>query len=309
MAFEPISALYRSTFQDNVALACQQLRSRLRDTCTFHPNLRGREARVLQLVAPRTATRNGVKGGPTPKVQGQLEDVWITPEQLEDGYTEEKEDDLKLVTDLSNPNLMAHAAAFERGVDQMIAEAFFAPRRTGDRGLTIETYANPNVPGGFIAHDYVKTGAPTSSGLTFPKIVRAQSLLGLSEQDLLREKLFMAVTNVQVEDLYTQIQFLSSDFTNRVKTNEAAKIVTEFMGIEFIRLPASMIPAVAGQPQRRRNPLWMKSGLHYGEFSPLETSIERSIEFKNRPVAYGEMWFGVTRSEDVKLVEVRCEEA
>ena len=306
MAFEPFPQLYRSTFEDNVQLACQQQRSRLRDYCTFHPGLKGREARILQLAAPRTAIRNGVRGGPTPRVQGQLEDVWITPEQLEDGYTEEKEDNLKLVTSLSNVNLQAHAAAFERGVDQIIAEAWFSARRVGDRGLTLEAYSNPN---GFVAHDYVKTGAPTASGLTFQKIVRGISLLGLSEQDLERETIACAITNFQMEDLYNQTQFLSADFTNRLKVDSVAKTVVSFMGIDFIRVPASMIPSVPGQPQRRRNSLWMKSGLHYGEFEPLKTSIDRDPGQKYRPVAYGEMWFGTTRSEDVKVVEIRCEEA
>jgi hypothetical protein len=304
MAFEPIPAMYRATFQDNVLLACQQTRSRLLDYCTFHPNLKGEQARAIQIVAQRTARRNSPRGGATPRIEGRMEDVYITPEKLDDGFLEDKEDDIKLVTDLLNPNLQAMAAAHERGKDAIISESWFGPRRTGKNGLVVEPYNNPN---GIVAHDYVKTGAPTASGLTFSKIVRAVSLLSISEADLMRDKAVMAITNVQMEDLYAQVQFTSADFRNKMVLDTLTETVVSFMGVEFVRLPATLIPTIT-LATRRRNPLWLKSGLHYGEFMPLMTTMDRDPTQNFNIQAYSLQFFGATRSEDVKVVEVHCNE-
>ncbi len=305
MAFEPIPAMYRATFQDNVILACQQTRSRLLDYCTFHPNLKGDMARAIQIVAARTARRNSPRGAATPRIEGRLEEVYVTPEKLDDGFLEEKEDDIKLVTDLLNPNLQAMAAAHERGKDAIIAEAWFGPRRTGKNGLVIEAYNNPN---GIVAHDYVPIGSATASRLTFDKIVRAISLLSISEADLMRDKAVMAITNQQMEDLYRMVQYTSADYRSKMVLDKLTETVVSFMGVEFVRLPASLIPTIT-TATRRRNPLWLKSGLHYGEFHPLQTTIDRDPTSNFNIQAYSVQFFGATRSEDVKVVEVHCNEA
>lgn len=305
MAFEPVTALHRATFKDNFALACQQLQSRLRDYCTFQPDLKGEQARAIQLVAPRTAIIDGERLGDTPHVEGLREDVFIRPRRIEDGFLNEKEDNIKLVTDLTNSDLQGMAAAFERAVDSIIAQAFFGPRFVGKYGATAEAYSNPN---GFVAIDYVKSGAATNSGLTFAKIVRALSLLSRGEVDLERDTICCGYTNLQMEDLYNQAQFVSRDFRreNKLITDDVTKTVISFMGIEFVRIPATLLPTVPGQPTHRRIPLWAKSGMHYGDFMPREVNLDRNPQKKYRLHAYGEQWFGATRSEDVKLVEVRC---
>jgi hypothetical protein len=306
MAFEAVTALHRATFQDNFALASQQLRSRLRDYCTFHPDLKGEQSRALQLVAPRTAIIDGERLGDTPAVEGQREDVFIRPRRIEDGFLNEKEDNIKLVTDLTNTDLQAMAAAFERANDAIITSAFFGPRYVGKYGQTAEAYNNPN---GIVAIDYVKSGVATNSGLTFAKIVRGLSLLQKAEVDIEREMVACAYTNMQMEDLYNQVQFTSADYRkeNKLITDDVTKTVISFMGISFVRINA--LPTVSGSPTHRRVPLWVKSGMHYGQFMPREVNLDRNPQKKYRLHAYGEEWFGATRSEDVKLVEIRCIEA
>jgi hypothetical protein len=304
MAFEPVTALSRATFKDNFALASQQLRSRLLEYCTFQPDLKGEQARAIQLVAQRTAIIDGERLGDTPAVEGQREDVFIRPKRIEDGFLNEKEDNIKLVTDLTNSDLQAMAAAFERATDSIVIGAFFGPRFVGKYGATVEAFANPN---GSVAHDYVKTGSATASGLTFPKIIRALSILSQGEVDLERERIACAYTNLQMEDLYAQAQFTSRDFRkeNKLITDDATKTVISFMGVDFVRVQG--LPSVPGQT-RRRCPLWVKSGMHYGDFSPREVNIDRNPQKKYRLHAYGEQWFGATRSEDTKLVEIICQE-
>jgi hypothetical protein len=308
MAFEPVTALHRATFKDNFALASQQLQSRLMNTFTFQPDLKGEQARALQLVAARTAIIDGERLGDTPAVEGLREDVFCRPRRIEDGFLNEKEDNIKLVTDITNSDLQAMAAAVQRAKDQIMAAAFFGPRFVGKYGATVEAYANPN---GLVAHDYVKSGSATASGLTFPKIVRGLSLLARGEVDIERDPIFCAYTNVQMEDLYTQAQFTSRDFREdtRLVMEETTRTVISFMGVQFVRLSSLVtLPTVSGQPARRRIPLYAKSGMHYGDFMPQETNLERNPQKKYRLHAYTEGWFGACRSEDVKLVEIQCNE-
>jgi hypothetical protein len=308
MAMEPVTALYRAAFKDNFTLACQQLRSRLMPTFTFQPDLKGEQSRALQLVAARTAIIDGERLGDTPAVEGMREDVFCRPRRIEDGFLNEKEDNLKLVTDLTSTDLQGMAAAIERAKDQIMVSALFGPRLVGKYGATVEAYNNPN---GIVPHDYVKSGAPTASGLTFPKMVRGLSLLARGEVDIERDPIFCAYTNVQMEDLYTQVQFTSSDFRreSRLVVDEVTRTVQSFMGVTFVRLSSlTTLPTVTGQPARRRIPLYAKSGMHYGDFMPVETSLDRNPQKKFRLHAYAEGWFGATRSEDVKLVEIQCNE-
>jgi hypothetical protein len=307
MAFEPVTALYRATFQDNFTLAAQQERSRLRESFTFQPGLQGEQARVVNLAAARRARRNGERMGDTPNVETQREDVFCRPVRVDDGFLNEKEDNLKLVTDLLNSDLKAMAAGVERECDMIMAESFFGPRFTGKYGATVEAYNNPN---GIVPHNYVKSGSAADSGLTFSKIVRGLSILARGEVDIERDQIYCAYTNVQMEDLYNQLQFTSKDFTDKAKVDVATRTVTEFMGVQFIRLSSLVpLPTVTGQPTHRRIPLYAKSGMHYGEFVPQQTMLDRNPQKAFRIQAYTEGWFGATRSEDVKVVEIRCVEA
>lgn len=50
--------------------------------------------------------------------------------------------------------------------------------------------------------------------------------------------------------------------------------------------------------------LWCKSGMLWGEFSPLRTDIPLRADKMNRPHPQAEQWLGATRTEDYKVVKI-----
>lgn len=304
MAFEAITAAHRLAYKENVELAVQQRRSRFENYFTYQANLSGRQMRVLELIGSTEARVDAERGGDTPHIEPRVEDVWLRPRRLDWGRIIEKEDTIKAAIDYSSVAVQDGAAAIARGRDRIMAAAFFGPRIVGQDGSQApEAFNNP---GGNVAVNYVKTGAPANSGLTIPKLIRAMSILSANEVDLEQDKACCAVTNIQMEDLYNTLQFTSKDFRDQAVFDDKERTVFSFMGIDFVRWQG--LPTVTGQPTQRRIPLWTKSGMHFGPFSELETQIERNTNKNYRLHPYMETWVGATRSEDAKVVEIICSE-
>jgi hypothetical protein len=303
MAFEAVTAAHRLAFKENVDLALQQKQSRVVDTFTYQSGMTGRNARMIQLIGTSEARRNPARGGETPDIPARVEDVWMAPECLDWGQTIEKEDTIKAVIDYKGYAVQTGTSAINRGRDNICVDAFFGPRRVGQDGLTVENWA-----GSTIAHDYVASGGAVASGLTLDKIIRGVSLMSAAEVEVETDPLFCLVNNVQMENLFRMAQLQSADFRkeHRLVLDEGMKMVIEFFGVRFIRY--QRLSTVTGQPARRRVPLYAKSGMHYGAFDELETSIERNVQKRYRLHPYMELWAGATRSEDAKVVCIECNE-
>lgn len=304
MAYEPVTSLHRLEYSQNVALATQQLTPKFPDTFTFQPNMMGKAARAITLFGAEEPIIDGARGGDTPHIEGSNEQVWMKPRQLEWGKIIEKEDTIKAAIDLQSPYVRNGAATIVRGTDKICAEAFFAPRMTGDQGLTLTPYT-PTANINLVPVDYVASGATANSGLTFAKLAWGRTLFVNNEVDIESEDLWCAITGHEENDLYNQVQFLNKDYRERTVVDDASKRVTSFMGINFKRY--QKLPFVTGSTTIHRIPLYCKSGMHYGEFSALETTIERNPQKKYRLHPYMETWRGATRSEDVKVVDIRCD--
>jgi hypothetical protein len=301
MAFEPISAAHRLTYNENVQLAVQQRTCRFEKAFTFQPNLKGRLARPIELFGAEEAIIDGESNGDTPHIATRVEDVFCRPRHIEYGKIIEKEDQIKAVIDYQSPTVQSGAATIMRGKDDIMGGAFFGPRLVGQDGTTVQAFVNP---GGNVPVNYVASGSAVNSGLTFDKIVRGQSVLAANEVDIETDEIFMGITNRQMENLYTMVQFLSKDYRDKTVINDAERTVISFMGCTFIRWQKFTVSA-----QIRRCPMWVKSGMHFGEFMPLETNIERNPQKKYRLHPYMETYVGATRSEDAKVVEILCLES
>jgi hypothetical protein len=304
MAFEPVTAAHRLAYKENVELAVQQKRSRFENYFTYQGNLSGRQMRVLELIGSTEARVDAERGGDTPHIEPRVEDVWLRPRRLDWGRLIEKEDTIKALIDYSAVAVQDGAAAIARGRDRIMAAAFFGPRIVGQDGSQApEAYSNPN---GNVPINYVKSGTAVNSGLTIPKLIRGLSILSAGEVDLEQDTACCAVTNIQMEDLYNSLQFTSKDFRDKAVFDDKERTVLSFMGITFVRWQG--LPTVTGQATQRRIPLWIKSGMHYGPFSELETQLERNVNKNYRLHPYMETWVGATRSEDAKVVEIICSE-
>ncbi|WP_026783147.1 phage capsid protein [Pleomorphomonas koreensis] len=302
MAFGPITDAQRVGYQENVTLALQQKRSRYRDYFTFQPNLKGRVALAIEVIGQETAIIDGTRGGDTPAIEGSVEDTWMKPRQVEWGKLVEKEDQVKNMTDYTSTYVQTGAAAIARGEDSILRQSFYGPRLVGQDGTSSEALtltADYN----FVPVNYVASGAAANSGITIEKLNYAITLLAANEVDLERDVIAMSIGAKQENQLYNLLQYTSKDYRDKAVLDTARQQVVSFAGINFVRdqnLPTN------GTAKQRRCPLWVKSGMHYAEFDPLTTQMERNPQKKFRVQAYLEEWFGATRGENGKVIMIDC---
>ncbi len=302
MGYSPITDAQRVGYQENVTLALQQKRSRYREYFTFQPNLKGRVALAIEVIGDEEAIIDGARGGDTPAIEGSVEDTWMKPRQLEWGKLVEKEDRVKNMTDYTSTYVQTGAAAIARGEDSILRQAFYGPRLVGQDGTSSEALTlTPDF--NLVPVDYVAEGAAANSGLTVEKLNYALTLLAANEVDLERDIVAMAIGAKQENQLYNQLKYASKEFRDKAVLDEDRKQVASFGQISFVRdqrLPTN------GAAKQRRCPLWVKSGMHYAEFDPLETNLDRNPQKKFRVQAYMEEWFGGTRGENGKVIYIDC---
>lgn len=304
MAYEPVTTTHRTTFKNNVEMALAIMSNPFEPYFTFQSNLAGKTAQVIEYVAPVDPIIDGSRGGATPDAQFMHEMVWCKPRQIEQGTTVEKEDEIKRTISPQSIYVKGIAQSIMRGRRQIMLDSIFGPRLVGADGLQVATAYSATDGVNLVLKNFVRSGSAADSGLTFDKIIKGRTLLVGSEVDITEEKLCLALTHKQEFDLYGMVQYLSKDFREKTVVDEKNKRVLNFLDIDFIRV--NQLPlAEAGV---RRIPLFCQSAMHYGDFAPLETQLERDPGQKYRLRPYGENWFGATRSEDRKVIEIRCVE-
>lgn len=295
----PITDAHKLTYQRNVQLAVQQLRSLLEAGFTYAGYLAGRQAQMLELMGASEAIIDGTRGGDTPNIDSNIEPVWVRPRQIEWGKVIEKEDAIKALTDYQSPFVQVGAAAVKRAKDTILASAIFGDRLIGQDGTTVQSYDSASgvrrVTEGIGAS---ATDDTTATGMNVRKILRGKRLFQAEHIDLDQEKLVCFLNAKEIEDLYRDITFVSKDY--RDKAVLEGRQVLEVADVKIIHTEG--LANVDGDTHCAA--MACMSGLHWGEFSPIETKVEPNPAKKYRPHPYMETWLGATRSEDKKVVEI-----
>lgn len=292
----PITDTHKLTYQMNWELALQQVRSKLEAAFTYRSGLSGRIAQMIELYGSTAAVKNLGRKADTPDIDSSVEPVWVTPTQLAWGRLMEKEDVIKAVMDPQSAFIKAGAAAMVRGQDEVLAAATFGARRIGADGGTSSSWNGDTVAVGIGSSDDA-----TATGFNVKKLIRGVRYLQSRQVDIDTEQLF-AKTNAQgMEELYRDITFINTDY--RSKSVLEGKQVREIMGITII--PADGSAAEANYDgSTYTGALWCKSGMLWGDFSPLTTDIPLRPDKMQRPHPQAERWLGATRAEDYKVVKI-----
>lgn len=292
-----IQDVHKITYQANMVLALQQLRSVYDDAFTFAPGLKGRIAQFLEVYGPTTAVKNLGRKADTPDIDSQVEPVWITPTQLAWGRLMELEDTIKAVMDPQSQFIRAGAAAMVRGKDSVLRDAIFGARRIGLDGGTSSSWAGDTVAVGIGSADDA-----TATGFNVRKLIRGVRYLQQRQVSIDTEQLF-ASTNAQgMEELYRDITFVNTEY--RAKSVLEGKQVREIMGITIKVVDSADAALPDYDATTYTGALWAKSGLYWGEFDPLRNDIPLRPDKMNRPHPQSEQWVGASRGEDYKVVKL-----
>lgn len=281
-------------YTTNVQLLLQQKGSKLRDTVTVG-SYTGKAAKAIEQVGPVTAQKRTVRHGDTPLVSTPADARWVFPVDYEWADLIDDQDKLRMLIDPTSSYALNGAYALGRAMDDEIISAFFGTAKTGENGSTNTSFG----AGQDVA---VATGSTGATGLNISKLREAKKILMENEVDVDTDPLFCIITAEQHDDLLNEAQAISLDYNTRPVLVDGK--MTAFMGFNFIhteRLP------VDGSTYRRV-PAFAKSGMHMGMFNDISTMISERADKGYSTQVYVKGTFGATRTEEGKVVEIKCAE-
>lgn len=293
----PITDAHKLTYQMNVELAVQQIRSKLEPGFTYEAELKGRLSCMLELIGSTAAVLNLGRAADTPNIDNQIEPVWVQPTQIAWGKLIEKEDAIKALTDYQSPFTQAGAAAVVRARDTIMANAIFGQRRIGLDGATISSWAGKTVAVGIGSQDDL-----TAIGMNVRKIIRARRLMQEDQVDLGMEDLYLAINAQQQEELFRDLTYINADFRDRKVLDQPERV--DILDVTILP-PIDGAAALADfDASTFTAGLWCKSGMYYGDFDAIQTNVPLRPDKLMRPHPQMENWFGACRSEDKKVVKI-----
>lgn len=293
----PVTDAHKLMYSKNVELAVQQKKSRFEQGFTYHGDWSGREMIFDTLVGPTEAIVDGSRGGDTPNIQQNLEPVGVRPRQIEWGLLIEKEDEIKALTDFQSIFVQNGAAAIVRGRDSVFAGALFSDRLIGQDGATQQAWDSTNR---VVAQVVGSTDGNTDTGMNLRKIQRAKRLFRAQNIDLDMEQLWGVLNAQEMEELYNDLLTINTDTAKMAFVDHDLKIVHNVAGVNFV----SFEKKADYDSTHYASAIWCKSGMHYGDFSPLSVRAEPNPAKKYRIHPYMENWWGASRSEDAKVIKI-----
>lgn len=287
---------FTSQFSTNVNLLLQQKGSKLRD-CVVSGSHAGKQASPVNQIGQVNAQRVIGRFGSMGRVDAPVDRRWVFPTDYDLPQQVDKFDEIKLIEDPKSALVQNAVLAMGRAIDDEIISAFFGTSKTGETGSTSTTF-----PAGQVVA--VNEGSSGNGGLSVAKLRAAKKLLMAAEVDLDSDPIYCAITAKQHDDLLKEATVISMDFNSKPVLVDGK--MNSFMGFNFVhceRLALNSTPY-------RLVPVWAKSGMYLGMWSDIQTSISQRHDLQSEPwQAYCIGSFGATRLEELKTVQILCNEA
>ena len=296
MSFQ-ITDNFVEQYKANVTLLTQQKGSRLRGTVT-EVTMTGKTMFVEQFGATAAVKRTS-RHGDSPLISTPSSRRALSPSDYEWGDLIDKADQVRLLIDPTSPYSINAAYAMGRAMDdEIIRAASDDSSKTGVDGTT-----NTSLPAAqTIAVDYVESGADTDSNLTVGKLRRARDQFGINDVDM-DETLHIVVSQSQITALLRDDEVTSADF-NTVRALVNGEINT-YMGFQFHR--TQRIAEVTATNVRTCI-AYPASGIMLGIGRDITARITERADKSFSTYVYYSMTIGATRLEEVKVVEILCDD-
>ena len=276
---------YKSTVQ----MLLQQKGSKFRGHVT-EDHYRGKSGAAVNQIGAVTAQKRTTRHADTPLIETPHDRRWVFPSDYEWADLIDDSDKLRTIADPTSPYAINGAQALGRAMDDVIIAAATATSLTGEDGTTSTTFPS------------AQTATTTAGGLTVAKLREAMQLLIAAEVDVDMETLVCAIGAQQHDDLLSETQAISLDFTNKPVLVDGR--IKAFMGFNFID---SQRLALSGT--NRTVVCWAKSGLHLGIWGDIDVEIGPRPDKSYSTQVYVKGTFGATRIEEKKVVAITCSEA
>ena len=276
-------------YTTNVELLLQQMGSRLRKA-VMSASYTGKAAKAVEQVGPVEAIRRNTRHADTPLISTPHDARWVRPKDFEWADLIDDQDKIRMLIDPQSPYARNGAMALGRAIDREIINQFFAASDTGEDGDTSTA---------FPAGQVVALGA---TGLTVAKLREAKRLLMAADVDIDNERLWIAITAQQHDDLLGEGAITQSIDFNEQRILVEGRI-TKFVGFNFIHTELLLLDGNGDN----RCPAWAESGMHLGMWNDITTRISERDDKSYSTQVYVKGTFGATRVEEEKVVEILCD--
>ncbi len=308
--YGPIDAVTKQAYSDNVQLQVQLKTNKYEGCFTPIQNLQGREMQAVELVGASEAQVDFPTNVPQERISPKHEGVYVYPRRLTWPRTIPANYKIEALRDYQSPYTQEGAAAIARGRAKIINTGILGPRyMRNDNSGAINTVAY-DWTNRIVANNYQFGGGGASSNMTPQKFIKGMEMLGIANVDVENEDVFCAMTWKQNTALYQAIQLTNTQYTGTGKVQLEEKVVKSFMGVKILMFGTTGNDPLGLDPTNtyRACPMWVKSGVHFGDAEALQVNIERNPGLQYQIDIFMENWIGVTRSEDEKVVAILCDE-
>lgn len=298
-AITTIPAFYVTEFARNWLTLAEQKDSRLEGT-VMKERVAGKEKRLNQI--GKTEMQRIVGRAQETRITDIPTDArWLSPYPHDDAKVFDRWDEefLGEVVLPTSTVMQQMVAGYKRALDFTILTAAVADSRTGADGTT--TTALP--AGQLVAVNYVETGSTANSGLTIAKLRQAKYIFDVADID--DEDRYLAYSAKQLNDLLRTTEVTNEDY-NTIKALVKGDLDT-FLGFQFKRVSASLLPYVSATDVRTAV-AYVKSGISLTD-TGLITHMDVRADLSHALQIRIEAAFGATRTEEVKVVSIACDES
>lgn len=289
MSFE-ITTAFVQDYKSTIQALLQQNGSRFRMAST-EDSYTGKAGKAVEQIGPVAAQKRTSRHADTPLISTPHDARWVFPTDYEWADLIDNQDKLRMIVDPTSAYAINGANSVRRAMDDEWIEEFFGTNKTGEDG---------DVNTSFLAGNIV---AASSTGMTVSKLREAKKKLLAAEVDPDMDRLYVAMSAEQHDDLLGEVQTTNKDYTDRPVLVDG--FITQFMGFRFIlseRLP------VNGSSERRC-PVWAHSGMHIGMWDDLDVRVTERADKSYSVQVYVASTLGATRLEEKKCVELACVES
>lgn len=291
----PVTEAYMLQFSANVQAALTR-KGGLLSPHVSSSTYSGEKAQVVNFIGPVFFVKRTSVYADTKATEPEHTQRWITADDYDCAILVDRVDTLRTIFDPTNPYVERMREAAARTHDDIIAASFFADARSGRNGAT--TVAFP-------AGDIIAAGGV---GLTFAKLRSLRKAMKRRYLDLRSEKPLIAVTAEQTDNLLGETVIGSHDY-NAVKPLVDGE-VSSFMGFTFIPAEGALSPdngLLTGG--NRLVPVWVPSGMHFGNWEGFVLTIGPRADKNNIPQIHARFSAGSTRVEEGRVFQVLCTDA
>lgn len=297
---------FPNLYADEWRLGLQQLTSRL-DSYVNVEMIHG-EGKRFQRIKPFEARQITTRFGDTDPDDIDIEFRWLYVNFKDSAHRVDRREAMQLGS-VGSPHsaiLRQQLAAAGRDRDRTLIQGISGIVQTGKTGSVPITLPADQV----IPVNYVHTGAPANSGLTFDKIVEIGRIFGVNEvtgQDTENQSAgCIVVSHNQIADLLHEEQFTNADFSEIRRLHNGH--VINIMGLAIKAVSPALLPYVPATDIRTCY-AFARNCVVFGVAENPQSWVDE-MPTKRHDVQLRTEWgWGCTRLDDEGVIAIPCDES